>query len=221
MSIKYSKESRIFRDFRCIPYADYFYMIRFFEQYYAEFNHLTFDEEMIITYYYAVALYETESYYSFLKVADQLIEDSIVNNIQFVDGQDIYMNLLSNKACAMLQLEKVVQAQQLAEQIVRIAPHDNNYTQLLYHCTKAKRPASARNMLLFSAAAVFTDSIFIIVQTSFYTELSFAASVVHYILLLLAFVGLCFSAACHFKQVSSPTRQFVQKARQDKRQSRI
>ena len=54
MSIKFSKESRIFRDFRCIPYADYHYLVRFYEQYFADIDHLSLDESMIITYYYAV-----------------------------------------------------------------------------------------------------------------------------------------------------------------------
>lgn len=221
MSIKFSKESRIFRDFRCIPYADYHYLVRFYEQYFADIDHLSFDESMIITYYYAVALYETEAYYSFLTVADDMIEKSIINSIQYIDGQDVYMNLLYKKVVAQLQLKKQRKALHLAKQLVRIAPQDEQYTHLLYHCYRDCRPAFVRKTLLISAAIVLTDAIFMVVLTSLYTQWSSAVYLLHYLLMLSTLGGLMASAVHQLKYVMLPTRQIKEVAQSDKRSKKV
>ena len=221
MSIKFSKESRIFRDFRCIPYADYHYMIRFYEQYFVDIDHLPFDEGMIIRYYYAVALFETEAYHSFLALANEMIEKSIVNNIQFIDGQDVYMNLLYKKVVAHLQLKELSKALHLSQQLVRIVPQENKYTHLLYHCYKDSCPGFVRKTLLVSAALVLVDAVFMVVMTSFYTQWSYGVYWVHYLLMFSTLVCLISSAVHHLNYVILPTYKTHEKNNKNKRYSKI
>ncbi len=217
MSIKYSKESRIFRDFRCIPYSDYYYLIRFYEQYYADIDNLPFDEGLIMSYYYASALFETKEYESHIEVANHILEQSIINNIRYIDGEDIYMSLLYKKTYAHLKTGDHKKALELAEQVVRIDINNRKYEKLLYQCYREIRPHWIKPTLMISAVATLLGAVTTVVFSSLYLFLPVQSVIMPYSLLGLAAVGLFATATGHYSTIVSPVNKILSKAKADKK----
>ena len=216
MSIKYSEESGIFRDFRCIPFSDYYYLIRFYEQYNADIDHLPFDEGLIMSYYYANALFETYEYASHIKIANYILEQSIINNIRYIDGEDVYMTILYKKTYAHMKLGEHDVAKDLARQLVRINNNNVLCTSLLAQCYREVRPLWVKPVLMISAAACFIASISIILFSTFQQLFPPQTVIVSYTLLFLAALGLSGTIIGHYKSVIAPTRKILSKAKADR-----
>lgn len=219
MSIKYSEQSRIFRDFRSIPYSDYYYLIRFYEQYYQDIDHLPFDEGLIMSYYYANALFETQEYDTHIETANYILEQSIINNVRYIDGEDVYMTVLYKKTYAHLKLGEIETAQNLATQLVRLDHNHYFYPILLRQCFLEKRPSWIRPTLTMSAVSTVMGAIVTIIFSSFYMVLPAQAVIVPYSLLLVAMVGLFSTAVGYYKYVIAPVRQILKQAQIDKTNS--
>ncbi|MCH2021645.1 MAG: hypothetical protein MK207_04120 [Saprospiraceae bacterium] len=217
MSIQYSQESRIFRDFRCIPYSDYYYLIRFYEQYNTDIDHLPFDQGLIMSYYYANALFETYEYESHIKIANYILEQSIINNIRYIDGDDVYVTTLYKKTYAHMKLGEYDVAKDLAKQLVRITDNNIHCSNLLAQCYREVRPSWVKPVLITSATASLFAAISIILF-SFFQEF-FAPQLFHvsYALFSLAVIGLSASIFVHYKYVVAPTRKILSQARADRK----
>lgn len=218
MSIKYTEQSRIFRDFRAIPYSDYFYLIRFYEQYNKDINRLPFDEALIMSYYYANALFETQEYSNHIEVAKHILEQSILHNVRYIDGEDIYILMLYKRTIAHLELGDQAIAQNLATQLVRLAPDHYLYQLLLRQCFIRVRPTWIRSILTLSIAASLLGAISTIVLMSLQSYLPAQALIMPYSFLLLAFVGLSTVGLAYYKYIAAPTRQIIAKAKLDKKE---
>jgi hypothetical protein len=221
MSIKYSEQSRIFRDFRSIPYSDYYYLIRFYEQYYQDINHLPFDEGLIMSYYYANALFETQEYDLHIETSNYILEQSIINNVRYIDGEDVYMTVLHKKTYAHLKLGEVETAQNLATQLVRLDHNNYVYTILLRQCFLTKRPSWIRPTLTTSAVATILGAFITIVFSFFYLSLPAEAVLIPYVLLFIAGIGLFATAVAYYKYISAPLRQILKQAQIDKTNNEI
>lgn len=215
MSIKYSEQSRIFRDFRSIPYSDYYYLIRFYEQYYQDIDYLPFDEGLIMSYYYANALFETQEYDTHIETANYILEQSIINNVRYIDGEDVYMTILYKKTYAHLKLGDFPTAQKLATQLVRLDQDHYLYQVLLRQCFLEVRPTWIRPTLTMSAIATLMGAIITIVFSSFYMYLPAQAIWVPYSLLFLATIGLTATATGYYKHIMVPTRKIITQAKID------
>ena len=221
MSIKYSEQSRIFRDFRSIPYSDYYYLIRFYEQYYQDIDHLPFDEGLIMSYYYANALFETQEYDLHIETSNYILEQSIINNVRYIDGEDVYMTVLYKKTFAHLKIGEIETAQNLATQLVRL-DHDNYaYTILLRQCFLTKRPTWIRPTLTTSAVSTILGAIITIVFSFFYLSLHEKAVLIPYGLLLIAGIGLFATAVGYYTYVAAPVRKIVKQAQIDKADTEV
>jgi tetratricopeptide (TPR) repeat protein len=214
MSIKYSEQSRIFRDFRSIPYSDYYYLIRFYEQNNKDISFLPLDEGMIMSYYYANALFETQEYELHINVANDLLEQSIVHNIRYIDGEDVYMTVLYKKANAHLRLGQVETAERLATQLLRLEPQQFHYQALLRQCFLLRRPYWLRPTLTISAIATLMGAFTTIMLFSFRNalETSNKMLVVPYSLLAFATLGLLATALGYYKYVISPSKDILHDA---------
>ncbi|MDC0230557.1 hypothetical protein OAK19_01190 [Aureispira] len=217
MSIQYSEESRIFRDFRCIPYSDYYYLIRFYEQYNTDIDHLPFDEGLIMSYYYANALFETFEYQSLIKIANYILEQSIINNIRYIDGEDVYMTILYKKTYAHMKLGEHDVAKSLARQLVRMSESNGFCLNLLSQCYREVRPSWVKPILIISATASLVAAISTILFSllqQFYTP---HMVLVSYALFALAAVGLSAAIFVHYKYVVAPIRKILLKAKADRK----
>ena len=219
MSIKYSEQSRIFRDFRSIPYSDYYYLIRFYEQYYQDIDHLPFDEGLIMSYYYANALFETQEYDTHIETSNYILEQSIINNVRYIDGEDVYMTVLHKKTYAHLKLGEIETAQKLATQLVRLDEKNHFYPILLRQCFLAKRPSWISSLLKMSAVTTVIGAIVTIIFSSFYQSLPELTIVIPYALLLVAMIGLFVTAIAYYKHIIAPVRQILKQAQIDKANS--
>lgn len=221
MSIKYSEQSRIFRDFRSIPYSDYYYLIRFYEQYYQDIDHLPFDESLIMSYYYANALFETQEYDTHIEISNYILEQSIIHNVRYIDGEDVYMTVLQKKTYAHLKLGEIETAQNLATQLVRLDHNHYLYQLVLRQCFLAKRPSWIRPVLKMSAISTIMGAIITIIFSSFYMSLPHQAILIPYSLLLVAMLGLLATAVGYYKHITAPVRQILKQAQIDKAASKI
>lgn len=221
MSIKYSEQSRIFRDFRSIPYSDYYYLIRFYEQYYQDIDHLPFDESLIMSYYYANALFETQEYDLHIETSNYILEQSIINNVRYIDGEDVYMTVLHKKTYAHLKLGEIETAQNLATQLVRLDHNNYSYAIILRQCFLAKRPSWIRPVLTASAVSTILGAIITIVFSFFYLSLHSQAVLIPYSLLSLAGIGLFSTAIAYYKYVTAPVRKIVKQAQIDKTKAEV
>jgi hypothetical protein len=221
MSIKYSEQSRIFRDFRSIPYSDYYYLIRFYEQYYQDIDHLPFDESLIMSYYYANALFETQEYDLHIETSNYILEQSIINNVRYIDGEDVYMTVLHKKTYAHLKLGEIETAQNLATQLVRLDHHHSSYPILLRQCFLAKRPSWISPVLTASAVSTILGAIITIIFSFFYLSLHAQAVLIPYSLLLFAGIGLFTTAIAYYKYVTAPVRQILKQAQIDKAKTEV
>ncbi len=221
MSIKYSEQSRIFRDFRSIPYSDYYYLIRFYEQNNKDIDFLPLDEGMIMSYYYANALFETQEYKLHIQVANELLEQSIVHNIRYIDGEDVYLTVLYKKTSAHLKLGQVEMAERLATQLLRLEPQQFHYQALLRQCFLLRRPNWLRPTLTVSAIATLMGAFTTIVLFSFRNSLEASNKmlVVPYSLLAFATLGLIATALGYYKHIISPSRDILQKAKTYKQEA--
>ena len=145
MSIQYQQPSSLFKNFRGIPTSQHFAIIRFVEQNASDIEYLSIEERMVIQSYYVDALFEEGGMeQQFIAYARQLLEDSIALNIQFIDGQDIYLRTLYQKANAHLRLGDAAQATKIATQLLRLAPKQVAYQTLVRDCLLVVRPSWVR-----------------------------------------------------------------------------
>lgn len=210
MGIKYSEQSRIFRDFRSIPYSDYYYLIRFYEQYNQDIHYLPLDESMIMDYYYANALFETQEYDTHVLVANRILEQSIIHNIRYIDGEDIYLSTLARKAYAHLKLGEQGTAVKLATQLLCLAPDNKRYARLLRLCFIQERPVWMRPTLTMSAVCILMAAFSLIVLCNWYLDkMTFSALVAPFGLLATGALGLLatFAGYWYFIQLPFLNRQ--------------
>lgn len=215
MSIQYSEQSRIFRDFRSIPYSDYYYLIRFYEQNNEDIYFLPLDEGMIMSYYYANALFETQEYKLHIQIANELLEQSIIHNIRYIDGEDVYMTVLYKKANAHLRLGQLDTAKRLSTQLLRLEPQQLHYQALLRECFLTCRPNWMRPVLTSSAVTTlmgaFTTVILFALRS--FIEVFDKLLFIPYSLLAFATLGLLTTAIGYYKYVIAPSKEILQEAK--------
>jgi hypothetical protein len=165
MHIQYQQPSDLLQHFRQIPPNQHFAIIRFFEQNSSAFDQLKPEEYVLFLSYYVDALYEEGGFDAqILSNTQELLELSIVHNVQFVDGQDIYLRSLLQRAVAFIRLKRVAEATVLAEQLIRLAPKQKICHQLLRDCLMLQRPqwvqqtaAAAILVVLVAMVLSFTE----------------------------------------------------------------
>jgi len=218
MGINYTEQSRLFKDFRAIPYSDHYYLIRYYEQYHQDIDHLPFDEGMIMSFYYTNALFETGEYYTHIACANKLLEESIINDVRFIDGEDVYLTLLHQKTCAHLRLGEIDKATDLAKQLLNIAPNNYSHTDLLRQCYLVRRPDWIRPTLTISAIATLMGAITTIIFACLHFYTIPNALIMPYSLLLTAAAGLIATAIGYINHVERPLRKAVYAAREKKKE---
>lgn len=218
MSTKFSEQSRIFRDFRSIPYSDYYYLIRFYEQNTEDIHYLPLNEGLIMTYYYANALFETQEHALFIPVANDILEQSIIHNIRYIDGEDVYMMVLYKKACAHLRLEENDTALNLSTQLLRLDPQRFEYQALVRQCFLVTRPNWLRPTLTISAIATLMGAFITVILSSFPQHLAIPdrTMLVPFGILLMATVGLLTTAFGYYRYIVAPSRELIREAKANK-----
>jgi hypothetical protein len=141
MHLQYQQPSELLAHFRQIPSNQHFAIIRFFEQNTPVLGNLPIQDYVTLLSYYVDALYEEGGFDAqILTNTEELLELSIVHNVQYVDGQDIYLRSLLQRAVAFIHLGKIAEATHLSKQLLRLAPNQKVCQQLLHDCLMMQRP---------------------------------------------------------------------------------
>jgi len=163
MGTKFTRLSNLFQMFRLIPLSQHFALIRFFKQHEAEIEQLPAEEHITMLAYFVDALHQEGGQDALLiKNAEELLQLSILHNLQFVDGEDIYLRTLYQKTIAHLRLNQLEKATKIARQLLHLAPHSRQYKHLLQECLLLNRPTWVRNCFglgIFALAAAIAFSV--------------------------------------------------------------
>ncbi|MCB0686070.1 MAG: hypothetical protein KDC53_06085 [Saprospiraceae bacterium] len=147
-------------------------IIRFYEAHKQSLPHLDILDFIEIEFGYANALFETGRYESFLVNVQYLLEALIYHNIQFVNGEDAYENLLFRKAAAHYQLLELNSAIKVLWELLRINPDNQAGSYLLKRCLVKSEPSflhtsKAISIFLFLLAALIIGLELLIIRPFF------------------------------------------------------
>ncbi len=160
--------SRIYRDFKGIEASEHKHIIRFYERYEQKILALEFEEYFEMALRYANALFEAGEYKKHLKIADHIIETSILQNIQTVDGQEIYRSTLFKKAASYYNILAYQHATHILCELVKMEPDNEINARFLEKCMERQNPqllqyskAGSIFLLLIAALTVCVELLFV------------------------------------------------------------
>ena len=160
MSIQ-STSTKLYLSFKEIEEGEYHTIIRFYEAQTAAIARLSFERHFEILVDYTNALFEVGTYDKHLVAANQVIQLSIKQNIQFYRGEDIYFKSLYQKAASHYNRLEYDEAIHILKELIKMAPHHELSIQFLKKCLNHSQPryikvARATSIFLFLGAAVIT-----------------------------------------------------------------
>ncbi len=160
--------SRIYQEFKTIDMQEHLSIVRFYEAYEKDIPRLAFSEYFELLIAYADALFEVGAYQSHLKMVDIAIEASILNNIKFYNGKDIFAELLFKKAASCHNLMQYREAEHVLRELLKINPYHELSTRFLKRCLRQQKPSWLRHaqaatifLFLMSALIIAVEIVFV------------------------------------------------------------
>ncbi len=155
---KTSYQSPVFINFETLGRRNYYEIVRYCENNRGAMQQLNFDEFFIMELAYCNALFQMDMFEKHILTANHIIELSIINNIQFYEGEDIYHRTLFQKAQAHKALNQLPEAIHLVKELIKMNSITKEYQQFLKLCfTKNSTPLlqnlRAYGVLICSIAA--------------------------------------------------------------------
>lgn len=204
-------QSKVFREFKLLDRRDYGSMIRFYERNQKAISTLNINEHIILLSNYTNALFQTEHYQKHLNLVDDLIEESIFYNVQYYQGEDIYVKALFQKAQSYYFIKDYNNAQFITIQLIKIHPEASIYHQFLNQCLFKNTPERIENVKtggsLLALVALGTIVINLLVITAFFPSY---VSFFNFISLSGIFLGLSLfvlSLAVHLKNIKRQVKK--------------
>jgi len=139
-------QSKVYRDFKTLDKRNYHAVVRFYERHQREIRTLDFDEAFVMQLHYCNALFEVEQFQKQVKLADFIIECSILENIQYYQGEDIYLKTLFQKAKSLYHLEKYHDSAHILRELIKLSPNHKSYPKLLNRCMTKSSPAYIQSL---------------------------------------------------------------------------
>lgn len=134
-------QSKVFRDFKTLDKRNYHAVVRFYERHQKEIPALDFDEAFVLQLHYCNALFEVGHYEKQIQMSDVVIECSILENIQYYQGEDVYLKTLFQKAKSLYHLEQYDQSEHILKELIKLSPNHKSYPKLLKRCFTKSSPA--------------------------------------------------------------------------------
>lgn len=142
-------------------------IVHFFKKHEVAFKELDFNEQNHLLAAYGDALFTLGRYRPYLKVADCLIELSILQNVRFVQGEDIYRKSLYQKGLAYFYLHDYRAASHIARELIKISPGHRAYRNLLRRCMVRERPPYVLRLIRGGAAIYFFCVLLVVIEFVF------------------------------------------------------
>jgi tetratricopeptide (TPR) repeat protein len=167
-------KSKLYTEFLALDSKDWRTRIRFFEEHQSSIERLELREYFELLLAYNNALFAIGNYEKHLKSADTVIEISILNNIVFYNGEDIYRNTLFKKAASCFHTHRLELTEYILRELLRMDPFDSDSTQFLKRCLRQSHPVWLRqcraiSILIFLISAVIICVEMLLIRT-FYVE---------------------------------------------------
>ena len=203
----------LYSNFRHIRHDDVYAQIRFYERHADALSYLNSDEHFTVCCYYANALFAAEDFERYLSVAPLVLEKSIVDNIQFVDGVDVYMDHLEKMSIAYLKLKQYETAVKICVQLYNISGSAKKYKILLKRMLKSQRPKIILDLFAISIClALFWTSCEIsslLVFEAFYTQAATFIDMLQSLLLYALLGSLSVALLGHYFYVGRRLRKLI------------
>lgn len=159
---------KIYRDFKEIDGANYRRIIHFYEGNEEAIRKLDVEEYFELLQAYTNALFEVGYHQKHLLMIDNVLEEVIMSNIKYYQGEDIFQKLLFRKAASLYNLHEFERAKYVLEELVRIAPYREDAIQFLKKCLRRMEPtllnhakATTIFLLLLTAFIICIEVLFI------------------------------------------------------------
>jgi tetratricopeptide (TPR) repeat protein len=164
------KSSPLFRTFKEIEPDGSRSVLRFVEEHAQDISMLPVREYFGLQYAYCAALYETGNYRQVVECTKELLELSIMHNLNEVDGEDAFRTLLFRRASSLFHLMSYDECIHICDQLLRLHPQFLEAGQL-YEKALYQKPiawiAKARALsvaLFLSAATLIAFEVLVINQ---------------------------------------------------------
>ena len=123
---------------------DFQQIMRFYEENEEEIKALEFEEFFELLVHYVNALFESGHYQKHLVTVDVVIENSILRNIQYFKGEDIYRKMLFKKAASLYNLHRYDKADYVLRELIKIDPFEKDSIQFLKKCLRKSKSSLIR-----------------------------------------------------------------------------
>lgn len=164
------KTSNLFSSFKEIEASGSRSVLRFVEEHARDISMLPVREYFDLQYAYCSALFETGNYRHVIECTVELLELSIVHNLDKVDGEDAFRTLLYRRASSLFHLMQYEECIHVCDQLLRLHPQFVEAGQL-YEKALYQKPipwiarARALSVALFLfAAALIAFEVLVISQ---------------------------------------------------------
>lgn len=209
---KTSNHSPIFKDFETVGNRNYHEIVHFCERNRDAMYQLSFDEFFIMELAYCNALFEMEYYQRHIEVANSVIELSILNNIQYYQGEDIYHKTLFQKAQAHQVLKDIPTAIHIIKELLKMnsLPKYHQFLKGCYTNDETKILENLRGygvLICFITAGLFVLNILVI--EPFYPQIIGLINTVSAVGLLVGALLLIGSVTIHHWQAKRKFQEFI------------
>ncbi len=216
-------QSKVFRDFKTLDKRNYHAVVRFYEQHQQEIPALDFDESFVLKLHYCNALFEIGQYERQLSMANFIIECSILNNIQYYQGEDIYLKTLFQKAKSLYLLGRFSDAEYILKELIKLSPNHKSYLKLLRQCFSRSIGNHYRKVQIFGSFIFLIGVLLLVINIlyvqHFYPNYSSLLTKMWLISAGVGFLLMIIGTLAHLKNIERRVKQFQQKSR-DMRLSR-
>ena len=166
--------SPAYEAFCAIEPGEYREKIRFIEKHRSVLHALETVEYLELMDAYSDALFEVAKYHKQIRVADEVIELSMQENVTSINGKDIYFDTLFKKAASLYNLEELDKSVYILLELLKMNPFHESSRLFLINCyvrkkTKSLQPLRAVSVaiILFSAFIIALELLFV---RPFYTQ---------------------------------------------------
>ncbi len=213
--------SAMFRNFKAIDAGEFRQVVRYYERNEKAILQLEFEEyfEMLIA--YTNSLFEISEYQKHILMANVVIETSIVENIQIVNGREVFQSMLFRKAASHYNLFEYKKAIHVLRELLKIEPNNTENALFLEQCLRNDQPqlarrAKAASIFLFLVSAL-TISIEVLFVRNFYPEYAYYIELSRNLMFCLGFCILVGGIIWHRWQSYNEVQKFIQEIKKNKK----
>jgi len=169
---------------------------------------------------YLTALHTIGAYSKYVEFVDIAIETSILQNIKYYKGEDIYQQLLFNKATAYYHMLEFKKSDHILKELIKLNPNKESFIKACKRCKRKIRPeyvhtTRASSIFLFMMSAVII-AIEVIVVEPFYNNYVGIVEAVRVGIFLVGIVMLLSGDLFHWWRVNKLVDKFITQVKKHK-----